>query len=152
MLRRNSKGFTLIELMIVVAIIGILAAIAIPMYRAQACKSRLSEVTRGMNSVGGALGDYYNDNADFPNNDLTDATAIKNTLLVGLAVGGNNKIGGITVHKVSNTQATITCDVNNCCADVDSGSLILTANVTGTGAITWTWSGSNIPSGYIPKK
>ncbi len=48
---KNSKGFTLIELMIVIAIIGILAAIALPAYSSYMKKSKFTEVTQLIESV-----------------------------------------------------------------------------------------------------
>ena len=55
----NEKGFTLIELMIVIAIIGILAAVAIPNYISFRDKAFCSGAESDVNSILGTLADYY---------------------------------------------------------------------------------------------
>ena len=59
MINRNQKGFTLIELMIVIAIIGILAAIAIPNFIEYRNKSFCSRAESDANSIASALADYF---------------------------------------------------------------------------------------------
>ena len=57
--RNNKKGFTLIELMIVVAIIGIMAAIAIPNFLNYMCKSKQSEAKVGLGTLATGQESYY---------------------------------------------------------------------------------------------
>lgn len=57
--KQNEKGFTLIELMIVIAIIGILAAIAIPNFIAYRDKAFCSGAESDANNIAAAISDYY---------------------------------------------------------------------------------------------
>jgi general secretion pathway protein G len=71
-MKKSKKGFTLIELMIVVAIIGILAAIAIPKFADLINKSKEGATKGALSSVRSALQVYYGDNEGwFPADDLS---------------------------------------------------------------------------------
>ncbi len=58
-MKRAQQGFTLIELMIVVAIIGILAAIAIPAYQDYTCRAKMSEAVTAVAPAKTAISEYF---------------------------------------------------------------------------------------------
>lgn len=72
--KKDERGFTLIELMIVIAIIGILAAIAIPQFSAYRKRSYNSSAQSDVRNIATAQEAYYVDNSTYANGSLTGAT------------------------------------------------------------------------------
>src|SRR6267154_3710456 len=72
-MKAMQKGFTLIELMIVVAIIGILAAIAIPAYQDYTIRAQVTEGLNLADAVKVAVADFYTQNGAFPAAGVTTA-------------------------------------------------------------------------------
>ena len=63
---RGQKGFTLVELMVVIAIIGVLAAIAVPMFTDSTDSAKAARVQADLRTVESALQLYYADNGSYP--------------------------------------------------------------------------------------
>ncbi len=75
MIKQTSRGFTLIEIMVVVAIIAILAVIAMPRFAGLMDKSKESTTVGMLTSLRSALNIYYGDNTNFPGDDLASLTS-----------------------------------------------------------------------------
>ena len=161
---RNKKGFTLIELMIVVAIIGILAAIAIPMYNANVNKAKLQEAT---DTLGALKDEVCNIAAD---TGAPPAASQDNQIITNLGVQVPESMGPIarkwTYRTIDGTGGGVNSGPYTVRATAsanaqDIGSVLRNANVdctgtwdSGNGVFTvWTWNCPNNAKvrGWLPK-
>ncbi|MDJ0760224.1 MAG: pilin [Woeseiaceae bacterium] len=132
---KKQQGFTLIELMIVVAIIGILAAIAIPAYQDYTIRAQVSE---GLNLSGGAktaVAEFFQDSGALPGNNaqagLSAATDITGKYVTQVVV--NNGAISVTYGDEANSNIT-------------NAILTLTPDTSGGGSVEWDCAGGNILS------
>lgn len=135
---KKQQGFTLIELMIVVAIIGILAAIAIPAYQDYITRSKVTELVTAADACKASVSEYYQSQNTFPGSADT----------AGCNSGGSNYVSGLTV--TGNGVITVTGSSNLGAA---SGlTVILTPAPASSGALNWACSTSSADTmkKYLP--
>ena len=127
-LRNDSKGFTLIELMIVIAIIGILAAIAIPNFISYRNKAYCSAAESDANNIAAGIADYFAVPARVTALGASDATLAKASGGLGLEMSNLNTatIGGnIDAITIAVTDVSGRCpqDYRTSQSDVWTGGL-----------------------------
>ncbi len=118
-MKQTQKGFTLIELMIVVAIIGILAAIAIPQYNDYTAKAQASEAFSLLDGLKSPITAAYSEDGQWaiPSGSVTAGKYVSGIAASGTTLtatykssGVNNKVSGKTVvFTFSTTDGSWTC-------------------------------------------
>jgi type IV pilus assembly protein PilA len=134
---RKQQGFTLIELMIVVAIIGILAAIAIPAYQDYIIRARIAEVAGVASEARTTASEHYQSTGSFAGAPVNSLPAV------------STYVSAIAYANVGTNGATITYTLANLNATANGDTIIW----TGTGSLTgvqWTCTGGNLDQKYRP--
>ena len=138
-MKKVQHGFTLIELMIVVAIIGILISVAFPVYQGHSIRAQISEGLNLSGPLQSAVAEFHNDTGAFP---------IDNADAALEAAGGYS---GNYVESISVNGAVISIEYgNNANAQISGQTVTITA--TGNlGSVSWTCaSGGVISESYLP--
>ena len=148
-MKTMQKGFTLIELMIVVAIIGILAAVAIPAYQDYIARSQMSEAMGLAAGLKTSVSEAFGQTGTCPTNGtagIAAATAINGTYVKSVTTGGTGATsGGCTITALMKSTGVST--------GIQNGSLVLkmTTDTVAGGSITWACTSPGIKQKYLPK-
>lgn len=132
---QTQHGFTLIELMIVVAIIGILAAIALPAYQDYTRRAYVAEGLTLAAEAKHAVTEYYGTNGGYPSNNDS----------AGLA--SSTSIAGNAVTKVAVSAGKVEVTFNE---KVTTGATLVLSPSSSAGAIAWRCDGGSVKDAYRP--
>jgi type IV pilus assembly protein PilA len=136
---QKQQGFTLIELMIVVAIIGILAAVALPAYQDYTKRAHVSEGINLAASAKTAVTEYYVSQAAWPASNtkagLADASNISGNAVTSVAIGATGGTITVTYNDKVATGTTL---------------VLVPAIASNGGSITWTCNTGTVDDKYLP--
>jgi len=133
-MKKMQKGFTLIELMIVVAIIGILAAIAIPAYQDYTTRAKVTEAVNAMAPAKTSVSEFYISQGSMP---ATAAAAGFNTSV------GTKYVRSVTYARGGANTSTLTVSITGTVAGGTAAADDI--DMTGTGV-----AGSNVDWDCVP--
>jgi len=140
-MKKAHKGFTLIELMIVVAIIGILAAVAIPSYQNYIARSQVSEALNLLSGGKVPMGEYFQDKGLWPANaaEVMNNTSGSFTDNVEITSGNSSTSSSLTL--------TATMKATGVNTNIQNETITL---ATIDGASNWSCTGGTIGTKYRP--
>jgi type IV pilus assembly protein PilA len=134
------QGFTLLELMIVISIIGVLASVAIPFYKNYTSRAHVSEGLSLASPAKAAVWDFYAAVGQMPSNNieagLPEPVDIAGNSVTSITIGSN---GIVTILYNAKVDSSLTKNI------------ILTP-VIGEGSIMWSCTGGSLPSKYRPSE
>ena len=139
-MKKMQKGFTLIELMIVVAIIAILAAIAIPAYQDYLIRTQVSEGAVLTDGAKTAVSEFYSNTGTFPSKNASAGLA------TAASIAGKYVSGVDISATAGQIVATFGTGANKA---IQSQTFVLSA-ITHSGSISWSCTKSTVSQKYLP--
>ena len=147
-MKTMQKGFTLIELMIVVAIIGILAAVAIPAYQDYTVRAKIQEAVNLSNPHRTSLGIACSEGAlATPGGGATQTTDLGLANATAYKAKYTSSISAVGVTTTSGSVTLVMKQIGN---SVNVNETIIYTGTCSPGGMTWTIGGSIAPK-FLPK-
>lgn len=138
--QQAQQGFTLIELMIVVAIIGILAAVALPAYQDYTVRAKVSELILASSAPKVSIAEWFQTKGVMP----------PSAASAGFDVTGSKYVSGIT-YTATNTVATVTVTGQALGGSTPTGTILMTGTGdTATGKVAWACTVGTMLAKYVP--
>ncbi len=122
--KQKTSGFTLMELMVTVAIVGILAAVALPSYRSSVLRSARSEGKSALLEAATRQEQYYLDNKTY----TTDMTALGLSASPYITEGGSYSVSAAATTNIAIDYTLTAAPIGGQANDTDCGSLTLNSN------------------------
>ena len=150
-MKQLQKGFTLIELMIVVAIIGILAAVALPAYQDYTVRAKMSEVILAMSACRTSITEVYQSGGSQPAaNSWGCEGGVASKYVAGLATSSN----GAVTATIQNSARSVNPSVVTLIPLSDGSTAAAWGTNSGSGLFGWrcgsSTDGTNVNPKYLP--